>query len=159
MDCSWFGNSENIQGIFGKNMKRIKQVLTLFNGLPSFSVVNFLPWRYLKLHHRLFFLEIFDTVLEKFDEVSADKMSPSQKIGLLKQAAHADKQLLQAWTAVEIIVSHGSTSGTATMSEKYMEYLVSHSEILEASKAKNSKRKINLADTHFIELYLPEDSS
>ena len=36
-----------------------------------------------------------------------------QKIGLLKQVVHADKHLLQAWTAVESIVSHSATPGTA----------------------------------------------
>ena len=43
---------------------------------------------------RTAFLEEFDTVLKIFDKVSADKMPPSKMIGLLKQVAHADKQLL-----------------------------------------------------------------
>ena len=48
---------------------------------------------------------------------------------------------------VETIVSYGSTPGTATTYEKYMEYLVLHSEILEASAVDKSKRKVNVADT------------
>ena len=41
-------------------------------------------------------LEDFDTTIEKFDKVSADKMPTSQTIGLLKLAIHTDKQLVQA---------------------------------------------------------------
>ena len=40
---------------------------------------------------RTYFVEEFDTILEKFDKILADKMTPSQKIGLLKQAAYTDK--------------------------------------------------------------------
>ena len=64
------------------------------------------------------FLEEFDTALEKFDKVSADKMPASQKIGLLKHAVNVDKQLLQAWTTVESIVSHGATPGKAITYEE-----------------------------------------
>ena len=102
------------------------------------------------------FLEDFDTTIEKFDKVSADKMPASQKIGLLKQAVNADKQLLQAWTAVEFIVSHGATPGTAITYDEYMEYLVSHSEALEVSGVNNSKRRVNVAD--FMDSYDQEDS-
>ena len=102
------------------------------------------------------FLEVFDTTIEKFDKVSADKIPASQKIGLLKQAFHADKQLLQAWTTVESIVAHSSTPGTAITYEKYMEYLVSHSEALEASTADNTKRRVNIAD--FMDSYNQEAS-
>ena len=102
------------------------------------------------------FLEDFDTTIEKFDKVSADKMPASHKIGLLKQAVPTDKQLLQVWTVVESIVSHGSTPGTAITYEKYMEYLVSHSEVLEASTVDNTKRWVNVAD--FMDSYNQEDS-
>ena len=100
------------------------------------------------------FFEEFDTILEKFDKVLANKMPTSQNISLLKQVAHADKRLSQACTAVRTIVSHG----IVTTYEKYMENLVSYSEIIEASVVNNSKRKVNTADTHFMESYLSEDS-
>ena len=45
---------------------------------------------------RTAFLEKFDKSVIKFDEVSADKMPESQKIGPLQRAANADRQLLQA---------------------------------------------------------------
>ena len=102
------------------------------------------------------FLEDFDMTIEKFDKVSADKMPALQKISLLKQVVHADKQLLQAWTAVESIVAHGSTPGTAITYEKSMEYLISHSEALEASTVDNTKRRVNVAD--FMDSYNQEDS-
>ena len=82
-------------------------------------------------------------------------MPTSQMICLLKQAARADKQLLQAWTAVVTIISHGSTPGIDIRYEKYMEYLVLHSETLETSTVNNSKRKVNIAD--FMESYNQED--
>ena len=50
---------------------------------------------------RCAFLEDFDTSIEKYDEISPDKMHSSHKIGLLKKACLADRELLQAWTAVE----------------------------------------------------------
>ena len=60
--------------------------------------------------------------------------------------------------AVEIIVSHGSVLGTVTTYEKYLEYLLSHSKKLEESSIDNSCRKVNIADTHSMLLYIPEDS-
>ena len=39
-----------------------------------------------------------------------------------------------------------------------MEYLVLYSDILEASAVNNFKHKVNAADTHFMESYLPKDS-
>ena len=39
-----------------------------------------------------------------------------------------------------------------------MDYLVSHSEKLEEVAADNSGLKVNVADTHFMESYLPGDS-
>ena len=39
-----------------------------------------------------------------------------------------------------------------------MDYLVSHSEKLEEGAINNSNLKVNVADTNFIESYLPEDS-
>ena len=92
---------------------------------------------------RTAFLEEFNTVLQKFDQVQADKMPPSQKISLLKKVANADNQLLQAWTAVETIISHGSALCTVTTYEKYLEYLVSHSEKLEESSIDNYGQRVN----------------
>ena len=107
---------------------------------------------------RTVFLEEFDTVLEKFGKVSADKIPAYQKIGLFKKAVNADDQLLQAWTAMKTIISHGSASGTVTIYGKYLEYLISHSEKLEESSIDNSGCKVNIADIHFMESYLHEDS-
>ena len=49
------------------------------------------------------FLEEYDATLQKYDGISSNKMAPSQKIGLLKKAALADKDLLLAWTSIEAI--------------------------------------------------------
>ena len=96
--------------------------------------------------------------MTKFDNVSANKIPESQKIGLLRKAANADVQLLQAWSSIETIIANGSQSGTAIPYEKYMDYLVSHSEKLEEGAADNSGLKVNVADSHFMDSYLPEDS-
>ena len=84
-------------------------------------------------------------------------MPASQKIGLLKKAANTDIQLSQAWTVVKTTISSTNLNKTTTYKE-YLRYLVSHSEKLEESSVDKSGCKANIADTHFMQLYLPEDS-
>ena len=84
-------------------------------------------------------------------------MPTSQKISLLKKAANIDVKLLLAWTAVKTIISSTNRNKTTSYQE-YLDYLVAHSKKLEESSIDYSGRKANIADTHFMELYLPEDS-
>ena len=85
-------------------------------------------------------------------------MSESQKIGLLQRAANADDQLLQAWSAVENIIAKGSASGTAILYQKYMDYLVTHSNRLEEGVINNNALKVNVVDTNCMDSYQPKDS-
>ena len=83
-------------------------------------------------------------------------MNPFHKTGLLKRAAHAEKALLQAWTAVEQIFAN-KNSGTATTYEEYWEYLVSTLEKLEEGMKANVTRKVNIADTYYMDSYEPDN--
>ena len=103
------------------------------------------------------FLEEFDTILQKFDIVSDDKMPASQKISLLKEAVNADIQLLQACTAVETIISNTKLN-TTTSYEEYLDYFVSHSEKIEESGADKSGRRANVAETNFMESFVLDDT-
>ena len=105
------------------------------------------------------FLEAFDTAVEKYDEISPDKMHSSHKIGLLKKACLPDKDLLQAWTAVEQIFINKST-GTAITYEEYWDYLVSVLEsLLEKGIKDKVHQKVNVADTsYYMDSYIPDDS-
>ena len=103
------------------------------------------------------FLEEFDATVEKHDQFHADKRNSSHKIRLLKKAALTDKVLLQAWTAVEQIFANKNT-GIATTYEKYWDYLVSVSEKLEEGLKENVNQKVNIANTYYMDSYLPEES-
>lgn len=103
------------------------------------------------------FLEDFDTNREKYDEIFPDKMHSSHKIGLLKKACLADRELLQAWTAVEQIFINKGTR-TATTYEEYWDYLVSVWENLEKGIKDKVQRKANVADNlYYTDSYLPDD--
>ena len=101
--------------------------------------------------------EEFDTILQKFDVVSDDKMLTSQKIGLLKKAMNTDIQFLQAWAAVETVI-YNIKSNTTTSYEEYLDYLVAHSEKLEESSTDNLGQQANVAETYFMESYLPNNT-
>ena len=55
------------------------------------------------------------------------------------------------------MISHGSVPSTVKTCEEYLEYLLSHSKKLKESNTDNSGHKVNIADTHYIKSYLPED--
>ena len=66
--------------------------------------------------------------------------------------------MLQAWSAVETIIANGSASGTPISYQKYMDYLVKHSKMLEEGAINNTTLKDNIADMYYMESYNPEDS-
>ena len=108
---------------------------------------------------RTTFLEEFNKDVIKFYKVLADKMLESQKIGLLRRAANAYYQLIQAWSAVETVIANGSASSTPISYQKYMDYLVKHSKMLEEGKTNNTNLKVNIADSsYYMDSYEPEDS-
>ena len=81
-------------------------------------------------------------------------MHSSHKIGLLKKACLADRELLQAWTAVKQIFINKNT-GTATTYKGYWEYLVSVSESLEKGIKDKVQHKANVADnTYYMDCLL-----
>ena len=107
---------------------------------------------------RTTFLKEFNKDVTKFDKLSANKMPESQKIGLLQRAANVDDQFLQAWSAVGTIIANGSVLGTPNSYQKYMDYLVKHSKMLEEGKVKNTTLKVDSADTYYMDSYDPNHS-
>ena len=84
-------------------------------------------------------------------------MPESQKIGLLHRAVNANKQLLQAWSAVETIIANGNSAGTPISYATYMDYLVQHSDMLDEGALNNTTLKANRAQSNYMESYDPQD--
>lgn len=50
-------------------------------------------------------IDTFDSKLEKFTNISLDKIPPSMSVSFLKSVIHGNKELLNAWASCEMLLN------------------------------------------------------
>ena len=81
-------------------------------------------------------LDAFDTVLDKFNEISPNAMPPGMAISFLKSVTHGNSELLSAWATCETICENISTGSVSTY-DQYFEYILDHTKKLKYSVTDN----------------------
>ena len=103
-------------------------------------------------------LDIFDTKLEKFNEISTVDLPGPMTVSFLKSAIQGITALLSAKANYETIRANIST-GTIPTYDQYFEYLMDHSKQLEVAITNDkTSRKANVAESGYeMLLYLPSN--
>ena len=105
-----------------------------------------------------YFLDIFDSKLEKFNKISQNHLPPKMATIFLMAAFHGNSDLRNAW-ATKITICESQTPPTIPMHEEYFYYFMFHSKQLEASVINNtSTRIVNSSETDYLTPNSPSDT-
>ena len=102
-------------------------------------------------------LDVFDSKLEKFNEISLDNMPPSMTVSFLKSTTHGNTELLSALASCETICKNIFTNSIPAYNQ-YFEYLMSNGKKLEDAITNNlTSCKANAAVSDYMQPYSPLD--